>query len=245
MRVSPTIRTGLLACLLIALAAAPAAAARPEPPADPFLARAFEVHYRSLTDAADLAQEVLSEEGSLTLKPRLKTIIVEDYASVLARVEELLRSFDLPPRSVEVAMSLFMGRREDPAGDGSGGGRVELTREVRGVIERMKNFTQWTSYEPLGSRSVAGVEGDPVVASLADDYRVVFTVESVHDSQNVVKFERFSLQRVRRDEEGQENVEELYTAGMVVTTGKLSLLVAASAPDSKQALFLALQVEPR
>ena len=37
----------------------------------------------------------------------------------------------------------------------------------------------------------------------------------------------------------------LYTAGMVVQAHKLTLVVAASAPDSKRALFLALQVSPR
>ncbi len=58
--------------LLMVPLALPAAASIPEPEG-PFLARAFEVHYRSLTDAADLVGELLSPEGSLTIKPRLKT----------------------------------------------------------------------------------------------------------------------------------------------------------------------------
>ena len=58
--------------LLMTLLALPAAASTPESD-EPFLARAFEVHYRSLTDAADLVGELLSADGSLTIKPRMKT----------------------------------------------------------------------------------------------------------------------------------------------------------------------------
>jgi hypothetical protein len=73
---------------------------------------------------------------------------------------------------------------------------------------------------------------------------VAFTVESIHDS-GVIKFERFSLQRVERREDGSEKIDDLYTAGLVVDAGDLTLLVAASGPDADRALFLALQAVPR
>jgi len=115
---------------------------------------------------------------------------------------------------------------------------------VRGVIEAVGDFTQWTSYEPLGSRSVSSTEGDLVEAQITPEYRVVFKLQSVHERQRVAKFRRFTLQRVKVTD-GVETIEDLYTAGMVVTMGKLTMVVAASSPDSKQALFLALQVRPR
>ena len=37
--------------------------------------RAFEVRYRSLSDAADLVGDQLSADGSLTLKPRLGVLV--------------------------------------------------------------------------------------------------------------------------------------------------------------------------
>ena len=49
---------------------------------------------------------------------------------------------------------------------------------------------------------------------------------------------------VRKENEPDE-IRDLYTAGMVVEADKLNLVVAASAPDSKRALFLALQATPR
>jgi hypothetical protein len=114
-------------------------------------------------------------------------------------------------------------------------------------MESLGDFTRWTDYEALGSRSVTGVEGQPVVANVAGDYRVSFTLDAVHETQGLVrvKFERFSLQREVATGDGGHRIEDLYTAGMVVDAGKLTLLVAASAPDSQRALFLALQVRPR
>ena len=68
----------MLSLLLIALLGLPLAADE-----DPISAEAFEVHYRALGDAAELVGDLLSADGSVTLKPRMKTLLVEDRDSVL------------------------------------------------------------------------------------------------------------------------------------------------------------------
>jgi hypothetical protein len=237
-------QTWIALILGVATVAATPAAAQSED-SDPVTARAFEVQYEPLADAADLISPLLSEEGLVTLRPRLSTLVVEDHRSVLAKVGDLLRNWDLPPRNVEITLSLFLGidrRDEDPAAPQADHG---LSTEVRGVLDKLSNFTKWTSYERLGSRSVTGTEGDTVVANLSDEYRVVFVVESVHRTHGAVRFERLQLQRISFDEDGVEEVESLYTAGMVLPPGKLKLVGAASDPNSKRALFLALQTRPR
>jgi hypothetical protein len=233
----------LFAVALVVLAATAAIAA--ETTEGPVLAKAFEVQYRPLADAADLVSPLLSNDGSLTLQPRLRTIVVEDRVAVLDRVEYMLDGFDIPPRNVEVTLSLFLGtdrrpeesRRREPGGT--------FSQEVRGVIETLGDFTKWTAYEPLGSRSVTGVEGGEVSANLTDDYRVVFSVDSFHEEQGKVKFKRVSLQRLDYSEEGSQKVEDLYTAGMLLPVGRLHVVGAAREPKSNRALFLFVQVEAR
>jgi len=212
---------------------------------DRVTARAFQIQYGPLVDAADLIGPLLSEEGTVTLRPRLSTLVVEDRGPILDRVADLLRDWDIPPRHVEVTLSLFLGidrRDEDPEPPRADHG---LSREIRGVLEKLSDFTKWTAYEPLGSRSVTGTEGDTVVAHLSDEYRVVFVVESVHPGHGAVRFEKLQLQRITLEEDGTESVEKLYTAGMVVPPGKLKLVGAASDPNSRRALFLALQTRLR
>jgi hypothetical protein len=228
---------------LLVLSAAPAMA-QPSP-RDRVTARAFEIHYQPLLDAADVISPLLSEEGTVTLRPRLSVLVVEDRRAVLDRVADLLEDWDVPPPNVEITLSLFLGidrRDEDPRAPQADHG---LSQEVRGVLEKLSDFTKWTTYEPLGSRSVTGTEGDTIVANLSDEYRVVFVVESVHETHGAVKFERLQLQRITVEDDGTESVDELYTAGMVLPAGKLKLVGAASDPNSRRALFLALQTRPR
>lgn len=243
------IRAGvaMVSAVLITLAA-PAAAAGPPTPAaqDTVSARAYPVRFRPLSDAADLVGTVLSPDGSMTLQPKLKTLIVQDHPQVLERVASLLQSFDLPPRNVEVTLSLFLGtdRREGEAGRQTVSGTP--SREVRGVTETLGDVTKWSAYEPLGSRSVIGIEGSPITASLSGDYRVLLEVESVQEARGelVVKFRRCTLQKVIRGEGG-ERTEDLVTTAIVIPAGRLLVVGAAKGPDSKKALFLTLQARPR
>jgi hypothetical protein len=235
-----------LAASFLAASLAPVGAAEQGgPQAEAVLARAYEIRFRPLKDAADLVGSVLSPEGSVTLQPRLRTLVVQDRKSVLDRIASLLGSFDLPPRNVEVTLSLFLGtdRREEEAGRQS---RAEgLTREVRGVTETLGDVTKWNAYEPLGSRSVIGAEGATVTANLSEDYRVTFEVESVTEPQGVVRFRSVSLKRVGRRPDGSEKVEDLVTTAIVIPSGRLLVVGAAKSPDSRKALFLTLQARPR
>lgn len=212
---------------------------------EPLTAQAFRVRYRALADAADVVAPLLSTDGTVTLRPRLRMLVVQDRRPVLDRVEALLRSFDLPPRNVEVTLSLFLGTDRLTAGRQRGAPGQEFSKEVRGVIETLGDVTKWVAYEPLGSRAVTGVEGDAVTADLSLDYRVVLEVESVHEAQGVVKFDRVSLQRLALDEEGHETIEDLYSAGMVLTAGRVHVVGAAREPGSNRALFLILEVKAR
>ena len=227
---------GLSAGLLAGAADAPVVA-------DPVSARAYEVKFKSLADAAELIGPVLSPQGSVTLQPRLKTLLIQDRVSVLDRVASLLASFDVAPRNVEIAMSLFLGtdRREQEAG------RIippsSMTKDVRGIAETLGDFTKWNAYEPLGGRAVTGVEGGRVTVNLSDEYRVTYDIDTVRDQ--TVKLTNFVLQRVTRGPDGKEKVLDVYNAAVVLPVGRMLMLGAAQNPESKRALFLTLQARPR
>ena len=211
--------------------------------ADPVSARAYEVKFKSLADAAELVSPLLTPQGSVTLQPRLKTLTVQDRVSILDRVASLLQSFDVAPRNVEIAMSLFLGtdRREQEAG------RIippsSMTRDVRGIAETLGDFTKWNAYEPLGGRAVTGVEGGRVTVNLSDEYRVAYDIDTVRDQS--VKLTNFVLQRITHTADGKEKVQDVYSAAVVLPVGRMLMLGAAQNPESKRALFLTLQARPR
>ena len=79
---------------------------------DPIRARTFRVEFKPLSDAAELIGPLLTDEGSVMMRPRQKVLIVEDRTSVLLRVGQVLESFDLPPRSVKAPTIFTKFRRE-------------------------------------------------------------------------------------------------------------------------------------
>jgi len=207
---------------------------------DPLEARAFEIRYRPLAEVVDVVNVLLSPEGRTTVRPHSRTLVVEDRLSVLRKVKSLIEDFDLPPRSFEVTLVLFLGSDTEAA---SAGDEREFSQEVRGVMEKVSKFTKWQTYELVGSRSINGVEGTPIQADFADRYRVEFLVGSVHEYRGTtqLKFDRISLKRRLLDDAGAVRLEDLYTASMVLKVGSQKILGAASDPNSKQALFLTLQ----
>ena len=206
-------------------------------------ARAYAVKFKSLADAAEIVSPVLSPEGTMTLQPRLKTLTIQDRPVVLDRVGKLLDSFDTPPRTVDVTLNLFLGtdrRDQDP---GKAPPPSSLTRDVRGVAETLSDFTKWNAYEPLGARSVSGTEGGRVTVGLSDEFRVSYDIEAVRDQS--VKLSNFVLQRVTKGADGREKVQDVYATSVVLPVGRMLMLGAAQNPESKRALFLALQAKPR
>ena len=83
------------------------------------------------------------------------------------------------------------------------------------------------------------------LATLSDEYRVVFAVESVHDASGVIKFRQLSLQRLRVADDGSVRVSDLYSTSPAVAAGKLTVVGAARDPNSKRALFLTFQARPK
>ena len=231
------------AVVVFAAVGATLAAPTPDPASDPISARAYDVKYKSLADAAELVSPLLTPQGSVTLQPRLKALTVQDRVSVLDRVAALLLSFDVAPRNVEITMSLFLGtdRREQESGRSIP--PSSMTTDVRGIAETLGDFTKWNAYEPLGGRAVTGVEGGRVTVSLSAEYRVSYDVETVRDQS--VKLANFVLQRITRGAEGKEIVQDVYSASVVLPVGRMLMLGAAQNPESKRALFLSLQARPR
>jgi hypothetical protein len=233
-------RACVAACLAAAALAAGGSVRAAPPAADPVQARSFAVHFRPLADAAELLGSILSPEGEITLQPRIRRLVVRDHVSVLEQVGPLLESFDLPPRSVDVSISLAMGTQ---AQAGRNLPPDDLHPRNRGIFEVVPPVTRWTAFDPLGKRTMVGVEGSAVSSDLSEEYRVVFEVESVEDEW--VKFKSFSLQRVIHDPEAGETYRNLYSAAITLKVGQPLLVGAAQAPNSKKALFLNLEVSPR
>jgi hypothetical protein len=123
---------------------------------------------------------------------------------------------------------------------------ASLSREIRGVHENLGDFTKWTDYELLGSQSVTVVEGRSAAARLSGEYRVSFEVGAVEppgarSTSGTIVLRTVVLERITRDPQGAERVDELYSTAMQLHSGKLLTVGAAQSPESRKALFLTIK----
>lgn len=241
------------ACVFAALSssatlASPDVALSAGDPPPAVTARAFEIRHRPLFDAADIVAPILSEAGTVSLEPRLRRLIVQDRPDVVERIAEMLADFDVPPRSVEVTVSLFLAtdKRDEEAGRHAQS--PEVTREIRGVRETLVNFSNWKDYAPLGSATVVSTEGSRVTVDLAEDYQVVYRVDGIDAVQGRerVTFGEFTLRRAVRTASGEVVHRRVYTAEiMSLTPGRKIMVGASQSPESPRALFVSISADPQ
>jgi len=236
----------LAAALLLALAPAAARAGGPGDVAAgcaerDLSTRVFEVHFRPVSEAVLLVDQLLGPCGSYRVPKALGVIAVEDEPRALERVARALESWDVPPSSVEVTVSLILATREAPPAGG-------LRAELRDVSETLSRVTRWTHYERLGSARLHAVEGGTVQADLGQRYRVSFRVDAVDPDLGVVRLEPFDLLRLPGPEETAAGLRSplviLANSALNVFEGRLNL-VGAGSRQRDRALFVALEVWPQ
>jgi hypothetical protein len=209
--------------------------------------REFEVRHRPLPNALDLVSPLLSDAGTVSIQPRTRLLVVRDGADVLEQVAAALERFDVPPRNVDITVGLLLGSDRVAREAGRHVPSREISREMRGVVETLGEFTKWTEYDPIGRRSTSCVEGKPVLVELSEEYRVSFRVENVEprDGKETVTLDEVVVERLVRGKDGEIRIVRTPATRIVMRAGQQVMVGAAKSPDAPQAVFLTVRAEPR
>jgi hypothetical protein len=226
------------------VAASAAAAPTKTADEDPILARTYRVRYLPLADTAELVEPVLSDDGELSMQVKQGTLVVVDRVSVLDRVGSLLESYDLPPRNVQLTLTLILGT-DDSEAEAGRMSMPNVSKSVVDVVEKLQGILKWKQLELIGSHSVNGIEGGKVSANLSDEYRVVFRIDQVDEVAGKVLLQDFAVQKIVPLADGGVRYDDVYAMDVVSPIGRLNVLGAASGPEANRALFLTLQAEVR
>jgi len=202
--------------------------------------RVFTVQFRPVEDVVLLVRNALGDNGSLTLQPRLKAVIVTDEPALLDRVAQLIISFDVPPRQVHLAVQLLMGSHDEaPEKRNTTPGAQRLPGIDRDLRDTL-GLTSWTDYELLGSASFTTAEGEESTLSLGEDYRIFLKVGSVNMKQKVTRFERVALERRHTDAQGREELRPIWDQVLNLRDDRLYVFGATRLEDSSRAIFLSI-----
>lgn len=199
--------------------------------------RVVTVRFKPLPEAAMLVEQLLGPCGAYRVPKALRVITVTDEPQQLERVAQALASWDVPPRPVEISVSLILATREPAPG------KNQIMKELRDVSEQLAQLTRFTHYERLGTATVRAVEGGGAEAEIGERYTVSFKVGAVDPDHNIVRLEPFELyQRPDPSETGasEQRPRRLLAMLQVNLPEGTQNLVGAPARGNERALFLAL-----
>src|SRR5512143_3670539 len=164
------LRAPLAAALLLLVLSAELALAAPT-----VVIRVFTLRHRRAEEVALLVRPLLTDEGSVILQPKLNTLTVRDTAAAVEKAAQAIASYDLPPRNVEISVTLLKATSEPRRpGPGAPPDRRPVSEAITGVGEQLKRRFNFTDYQRLDSVVVQGTEGDNVAYAIGGQYRLAF-----------------------------------------------------------------------
>jgi hypothetical protein len=253
-----SLHASLIVAALVAVSTAAAATAVT-------VARVFEIHHRSVAEAALVVQPLLSDEGALTLEPRHARLTVQDRPEVVDRIARTLEAFDRPPARFRIRAELYEASSEPGAGNDTAVADLKLSQVFR-----------YTSFRRLGQAILEGDVGATARAELGEGYLVRFTVSpadgwegfvvpegssplvrppaagrwpaeqtgetSTDAADGRVRLERLVLARVGAP--GGLRAQEVLRSSALLAAGQRVVLGASASESARKALVLVLQAEP-
>jgi hypothetical protein len=227
-------RTHLIAVLIIVALAAPALLGASDPAASGLVSRAFTLRYKSVDEAYILVSPWLTPRGSIQSQPHQRMLTVVDTPEALKHIGDLVAGFDLPPRTVEVAVQLILASSEKGSPD-------PTPPPIRGVIEKLNALnTRWSDYRLVGDARVLGTEGERSTLRVGDDYRVEFRIDQIADESRVIRFKPFELAHRDLTVEGNERFAPVLDTVLNLRDSQLFIVGASKMERSNRALFMTI-----
>jgi hypothetical protein len=214
--------------------------ADPQPPLekpgpDGLVTKAFVLKYKTADDAYLLLSPWLSPKGSIRSQPHQKMIVVTDTPEMVRQDETLLLGFDLPPRTVQVAVQLILASSE------KGRTAPAPPPPIRGVIDRLNALsTRWSDYKLVGDARVMGTEGERSTLRVGDDYRVDFRIEQIAEESHLIRFKPFELAHREGSVEGNETFQPVLDTVLNLRDAQLFIVGASKLEKSNRALFMTI-----
>ena len=223
-------RVTLVLLALLAVAAGPVSGAEADAELD---TRVFEIHHKNMEEVVSLIEGALSDDSSVLMRRRIRTLAVTDRPTNLEEVARLIKAFDVPPQNVSVRISLVRASRGMPG--------VAAKRSPPGVLpQSFRELTKFVDYELLGGMALETTESESSSLMLGDEYRIRFEVDQVDDRAGRVRLRDFVLERREiRPEEGEVWVPIMDTV-VSLRSGTPYLFGATRGQEARRALFVSI-----
>ncbi|MDY7091749.1 MAG: hypothetical protein SX243_02120 [Acidobacteriota bacterium] len=144
----------------------------------PLTLYAHKLENQSAMEAMPLVYPLLSDRGTVELKPKENTLVVRDQSTNVRRIVSVLEAYDHPRRPVAVEIQLVRATAEvfSP---------TQLSRLPDPLLERLQDLLPYHSYELLAGTRLNSREGESVRYRLSSRYGVEFRIGTMMEGKRL------------------------------------------------------------
>lgn len=215
--------------LVVLLVAVPAAQAEPPAPdaAKALTVRTFTFKYKDADKAAGVIKALLSAEGTISIQPGTKSVVVTDRAENLKALAKAIADFDVPPQSFRLSVRLVSAARV-------AGETAKPSDDLKDVAPKLA-MLRYNSLESAGQAEFEGKEGDPGIVEMTSGFRADFKFGEYDPSSDSIRVSDFHLSRLQKDQ-----LTSLLKTSLNLRLGQTYIVGATRAPESQRALMIVL-----
>ena len=191
--------------------------------------QAYTLRHQRASDAVALVYPLLSAKGTVELQPGGNTLVIRDVPAAHSRIVPVLRSFDHAPRLMRLEVLIVKASRNTVSP------QVRHSDLPEQLTKRLRDLLAYDNFEMQAQAQLGGVEGQPVIYDLGQDYKVSFRFGTLMDDQRV----KLSSFRISRKGEGRPETNLLQTNLTLWCDQTISLGLAKS-EASREALMVVL-----
>ena len=207
-----------------------ASAAQAEPPAadtaKALTVRTFTFKYKDADRAAAVVKPLLSSEGTISIQPGTKSVVVTDRADNLKSVARAIADFDVPPQTFHLSVRLVSAARAEAS---------KVPSELKDVAPKLA-YMRYNSLESEGQADFEGKEGDPGILDMATGYRAEFKFGEYDPASDSVKVNELKLARLQKD----QLAPVLKPISLNLRLGQTYVVGATRSAESQRALIVVI-----
>ncbi len=222
------------AALALATLAAPWALAQAAPRTGPTaLAQtlhAYRLEHQPAVEALPLVYPLLSEQGTVEVKPGENTLVIRDHQAAIDKVLLVLRRFDHPQRPVLIEIQVVRATAETFSPPPASQLPAALEAQLRELLP-------YHSYEMLAGTRLASREGEQVAYQLGERFGVYFRVGTLLEGERL-RLNGFQVRRTEKAGAAVGKNESLINTNLFLHLEQTLYLGLASDEASKEALMV-------
>ncbi len=147
----------------------------------------FVLRHQPVAEAVGLVYPLLTERGTVEVRPRGNTLVIRDGRSTVERVLQLLGDYDQPAQPLELELRIVSAQPRSGSAEAPSGLPEEL-------LARLRELLRYESYRLVARADLATAEGREVRRALGAGYFVDFRVGRL-DADRRIRLNGFRILR--------------------------------------------------